>query len=111
MEKKLIPAPIDGKNVTSDWIDEIFDDGNCTRGGRNMVTGFIGGSVCCCWITGHLIFWQIAQDFANNAGCCYDLLLKRLKKHDDDENLVVKYDTSMKKEKLLLLQKFYFKDE
>lgn len=110
MEKKLMPAPIDGKNVTNDWIEEIFDDGNCTRGGHNMMTGFVGGSVCCCWITCHLIFWQIVQDFAKHADSCYELLLKRLKEHDTPP-LVVKYDTSLKKEKLMLLQRFYWEDE
>lgn len=26
MKQKLIPAPLDGKNVTTEWIEELFDD-------------------------------------------------------------------------------------
>lgn len=109
MEKKLIPAPIDEKNVTSDWIEEIFDDGNCTRGGRNMVTGFIGGSVCSCIYKGNHILWQINKEYADNAEKSYDQLIKRLKEHDTPP-LVVLYDTS-KREELFLLQTFHWKDE
>ncbi len=109
MEKKLIPAPLDGKNVTTDWIEEIFDDGNCTYDGKETYTGFVKGSVCCCIYHGYHIIWHINKDFAANAKQSYEELIKRLKEHDTP-SLVVKYDTSMKKE-LFLMQKFYWEDE
>ena len=28
-EKELIPAPIDNKNVTTDWIEDVFDHQSC----------------------------------------------------------------------------------
>lgn len=110
MNTKLIPAPIDDKNVLTDWITEIFDDYDCTSDGYRMFTGFILDSACSCRIIGNLLFWQIHQEFAADAGRSYDTLLKRLKEHDSPP-LVVKYDTSMKKEALILVQKFYWTDE
>lgn len=109
MSKKLIPAPIDEKNVTSDWIEEIFDDNNYTYDGRNMYVGFVMGSVCCCMYHKNRIFWQIVQDFAKKALESYNELLRRLREHDEPP-IVVKYDTSLY-DRLLLLQQFYFEDE
>lgn len=106
MEKKLIPAPIDGKNVTTDWIEEIFDNcGDCVRNG-NKFTGFVKGSVCCCQHLSNNLFWHINKDFAENAKDSWDELIRRLKEHDTP-SLVVKYDESMKDD-LLLLQRFFF---
>ena len=106
MEKKLIPAPIDGKNVTTDWIEEIFDNcGDRVRNG-NKFTGFVKGSVCCCQHLSNNLFWHINKDFAENAKDSWDELIRRLKEHDTP-SLVVKYDESMKDD-LLLLQRFFF---
>ena len=38
---RLIPAPIDEKNIVSDWIYEMFDMGSCIVDGVTYV-GFIG---------------------------------------------------------------------
>lgn len=42
MEEKLIPAPIDDKNVMTDWIAEVFDDSFCVADYKNnQILGFI----------------------------------------------------------------------
>ena len=109
MEKKLIPAPLDEKNVMTDWIGEIFDDYDCTYDGKRTYTGFVKGSVCSCMYHNNHIIWQINQHFSVDAKLSYEELIKRLKEHDTPP-LVIKYDTSMKKE-LFLLQKFYWEDD
>jgi len=106
--KKLIPAPIDEKNVTTDWIEEIFDNGDCARY-LNRRTGFVFGSVCSCIYKGNHILWQINKEYADDAVKSYDQLIKRLKEHDTPP-LVVLYDTS-KREELFLLQTFHWEDE
>lgn len=109
MEKKLIPAPIDNKNVTTDWIEEIFDNfGDCISSG-NKFTGFVKDSVCCCEHINNHLFWHIPQNFAKDAKASWDELIRRLKEHDTPP-LIVKYDESMKDE-LLLLQSFYWTND
>ena len=107
MEKELIPAPIDNKNVMKDWIEEIFDDYDCTYDGKNKYTGFVKESACSCIYMNNNIFWQIHQHFSKDALSSYQELIKRLKEHDTP-SLLVKYDDSMKSE-LLLLQRFFFR--
>lgn len=106
--KKII-APIDNKNVTTDWIEEIFDNcGDCVRN-DNKFTGFVKDSVCCCEFINNHLFWHIPKDFAKNAKESWEELIKRLKEHDTPP-LFVKYDDSMKDE-LLLLQSFYWLED
>lgn len=108
-EKSLIPAPIDGKCILADWIEDVFDNyGDCVRTG-NIFTGFVKDSVCCCRYFNNHLFWHIAQDFSKNAEESWNELIKRLKEKDSPE-LVVKYDESMK-DKLLLMQSFYFRPD
>lgn len=107
MEKDLIPAPIDGKNVMRDWIEEIFDGCDCTFDGKNQHTGFVKGSACSCIYLNNNLFWQLHQNFCRDASSSYEELVRRLKEHDTP-TLVVKYDDSMKSD-LLLLQRFFFR--
>lgn len=111
MKEKLIPAPLDEKNVTTDWIDDIFDDSRCIQNGSGTYTGFVEDSVCSCLVGRHTIIWEINSNYSRDAEKSYNELEKRLKAIDNENpDLVVKYDTSMK-EMLFLGQKFYFKDE
>lgn len=108
--EKLIPAPLDEKNVTTDWIDDIFDDSNCTCNGSTY-TGFINDSVCSCLVGRNTIIWKIDKDYAKDALGSYNELQKRLKVLDgENPGLVVRYDTSMQ-EQLLLGQRFYWAEE
>lgn len=113
MSKKLIPAPLDGKNVTTDWMEEIFDGYNyvpCERDGM-ILTGFVANRPVTCYISDNMLFWHIDKwmcgVFALNDA--YDELIRRLKKLDSPPSppLVVKYDTSMRDEQILL-QQFFF---
>lgn len=47
---KLIPAPIDERNVTSDWIYEMFDLGDCVDDNGTYV-GFINHVPALCQVT------------------------------------------------------------
>ena len=108
MSTKLIPAPIDNKNVTQDWIEEIFDDGNCTWSGNKCV-GFVKGSICGCVFSGNIVAWKIIDEFTWYAQPSFDELERRLREHDAD-GLVVEYFKSRDCE-YQLTQRLYFKDE
>ena len=108
--EKLTPAPLDEKNVTTDWIDDIFDDSSCTCNGSTY-TGFVKDSVCSCLVGSNTIIWKIDKDYAKDAMQSYKELQERLKVLDgENPGLVVRYDTSMQ-EQLLLGQRFYWADE
>lgn len=112
-EENLIEAPIDEKNVSSDWIEEVFD---CVwRGGRqaNTYTGFIGHCLVSCKYSGNKLHWQVESQFFNvgeDILGAYNELRRRLTVRDqEDQNLVVKnyyYD-----KEFVIAQHFFFKED
>lgn len=112
MKTKLIPAPIDEKNVTSDWIEDVFDD--CVRNGDKFV-GFIGECVVMCECRNYYIDWKVEQECFNRQTSkrmeTFTELKKRLKNMDEeDQNIVVKY-LPFGEGVTALTQQFYFRDE
>lgn len=53
----LIPAPIDDKNITTDWIEEIFD-GQCCCQNNGTYIGFIKGLPIKADIKDNQIYWS-----------------------------------------------------
>ena len=105
MEKKLVPARIDEKNIPSDCTEGIFEDCDCTCSG-NTLTGFINGVACTCTYQRNHIYWEIHKFFGGNDKI-YNELVKRLQERDVVPHIVVKYDDSLSKE-LMLKQSFFF---
>lgn len=114
MEEKLIPAPIDEKNITSDWIEDIFD--NCCFGGKknNIYVGFIKNCVVLCEYNDNVINWKVESECFNKEEArksAFNELRKRLKTIDKESfDLVVKY-SPFDKDVTCLTQSFFFKDE
>lgn len=105
-----IIAPIDEKNVTTDWIEYVFDGADCVRR-ENMFTGFVKGSACSCVYYKNRIFWEVHHNFCKDAIASYDELIRRLKECDKDtETLIIEYNESMR-ENLILGQAFYWKED
>ena len=85
MAKEIILAPIDQKNVMSDWIAEIFDDGDCTSDGGNKLVGFIKGyPVYAKWFSNQ-IWWNFVQ--GQDTGACKELI-RRLDEHEDPKSVL-----------------------
>ena len=98
----LQPAPIDEKNVTSDWIEDVFDD--CVECGHSMV-GYINGIPVFAHWQDHFLTWEVVgtkeiQETSNE-------LKRRLAEYEKDE------DSSIMSNRLtcgyLTTQAFYFK--
>ena len=112
-EEKLIKAPIDEKNVSSDWIEEVFD---CVwRGGKeaNIFTGFIGQCLVSCKYSDNMLYWQVESQFFNVGedihGTYSELRMRLMVRDKNNQNLVVKnyfYDR-----KFVIAQHFFFKEE
>ena len=61
-EDKLIPAPIDGKNIMEDWIEEIFD-GQCCCQSKDTYIGFINGLPIKADIKDNQIYWSMLRSY------------------------------------------------
>lgn len=73
--KKLIPAPIDGKNILTDWIDTMFDNGrSLCNDAETCIIGFINdiNAQCCKWGDNELMWFcgseEGAKDVADRLG-------------------------------------------
>ena len=112
--ERLIPAPIDEKNITSDWIEDIFD--NCCYGGKknNIYVGFIRDCVILCEYHNNIINWKVESECFNGKSAredAFNELRKRLEILDkENDGLVVKY-SPFSEGVLCIEQRFFFKDE
>ena len=100
-----LKAPLDGKNVTTDWIGDVFDNCEYTIDGQSIV-GFIGHSpVFAAWHDNDIV-WKSILGNEN----CMELLEKRLAAYEDDENSNI-CSECRRITPMVLLQLFYFKED
>ena len=57
--KKII-APIDEKNVCTDWIEDVFDDLSCVKNGRQAM-GFINDAPVYTYWEKNCITWRCVE--------------------------------------------------
>ena len=110
MAKNRMIAPIDEKNVTSDWICEVFDDCECTQTQKKSMCkycGFIDGEVVMCsyHIGNNEIVWYCLSE---NPGDEQTTLIKRLQSWESEESTIF---SEIEKKGNTISQRFYFKDE
>jgi hypothetical protein len=108
MDKRLeLPAPIDGKNVTTDWIEDIFDNLSCVKK-QDCAVGFINDQpVLAAW-SGNYLVWKFLELETIKDSVPLAELRKRLEKyHDPERDLEEKFAIIGN----LLLQQFFWKDE
>jgi hypothetical protein len=80
---RKIAAPIDGKNVSIDWIDEIFDGCFCTMCGRQAVGFVLENPVYVYW-ENNQIFWKPVDGLS--AKKTITEIKDRLKYLEDNQN-------------------------
>lgn len=109
--KNLIPAPIDDKNITTDWIEEIFDDQSALRSKHGFM-GFIAGVGVVCYIKGNKLQWMLIHggyyESENDRRKALDTLYKRLQEKDKDNE---EYDITTEYYRIGLIglsQSFYW---
>ena len=113
MDKNLVPAPIDNKNVTTDWIPEIFDFGDCTtvncKDSQWRVCGYVNCELveCIYYHGGNKVYWSIYALYSVLDNTKAELM-KRLKKYETDEsNIYSEFD----EKETSVCQKFYWKED
>ena len=107
MEMKMIPAPIDEKNVTSDWIEDVFDGSNCVCN-DNTLLGFIKDCPVIAAYYNNVIVWKFINESSEKT---FDGLLelkKRLDEYDKENHELV---TVAKVIGSILIQRFYFTND
>lgn len=98
-----IIAPIDEKNVTSDWIEGVFDNFDFTMGNRQAV-GFVNRvPVLVEWSDNYMV-WQSIPGGDN----CLNELEKRLSEYEDSESSLYSVRRRIGN---CILQSFYFRED
>lgn len=78
----LLPAPIDGKSVTTDWIEEIFDH-QTAAWGKGCMVGFINESPVMATWARNVLTWQFLNVASIKSSKELEVLKKRLSVFDD----------------------------
>ncbi len=93
----LIPAPIDGKNIITDWIEAIFD-GQCCCQNNCTYIGFIKGMPIKADINDNQIYWSLLRSYVCSKSPSkvevHDMITerdKRLRYLDDNKRIHVTY--------------------
>ena len=100
-------ALIDGKDVTTDWIEEVFDNFECIKRKKEFL-GYLMGNVlyAVCW--GNMITWEILD--GNEKDFAFDVLKHHLEGLESDEqNIYSEISANLKNH--TIIQKFYFKED
>lgn len=106
-EQSLIAAPIDNKNVTTDWIEDIFDNQNCTWGNK-MAVGFIKDTPVIASWHDNVLIWTFPTVVSIEESGHLAELMSRLKEYNDaNPELWEAYDGF----KNFLMQKFYWDND
>ena len=104
-KEKLIPAPLDEKNVTTDWIEELFDDQSVIYG-KNKKIGFMANAAMQASWSGNMLVWQVLDGDAYRA---FMKLNERYKERypDEESPFIVEKQRSTG----MLVMRFYWKPE
>ena len=105
MTKKLIPAPLDEKNVTTDWIEEMFDDQSALYG-KNKMLGFMAGAAMQASWSGNMLVWKVLDGDGYQAKM---QLLKRYRERYPDEESPFIVEKQMPTD--MIVMRFYWKPE
>ena len=107
MEKKI--AKINGKDISTDWIEEIFDEFlRYGDSGKNYL-GVIQDVPCGCIVSSYAIVWWMDINF--KAVKAYNELHRRLcKKDEQDDNVFSEFKTRPTNENYIFSQTFYWRN-
>jgi hypothetical protein len=106
-----VPAYIDDKDVTTDWLDNIFDTLDFLYSTRRQI-GIVAGCVVSVSWHSNVVEWQVSKDMGGDYNSAYLILEERLKSMESKEQNVyseIKHEND--NGKLCIWQSFYFRDE
>ena len=108
-EKDLRPAMINGKDVTTDWLESIFDN-DCVATDGNMMIGFINHKAVQVSWERNKLSWLVSNEFGVGDPTFTLLMLRErlIALETEEQNVfsIITYDFGGNE----LRQKFYFKE-
>lgn len=110
MKKKAIPALMDEKDVTTDWIENVFDDWNLAYSTRK-VAGFISDCVVLAKWSQNEITWIVSKEMGGDYVSAFKILEERLKAFESEEQNVFSIIEHEADDRYCLYQRFFFRDE
>lgn len=110
MREKRIPALLNEKDVTTDWIDSVFDSPNLIYDTRKVV-GFIKGCVVMASWSYNVVTWHVSKEFGGDHVSAFLILEERLKAWESEEQNVYSDIEHEGCSRYVLTQTFYFRDE
>lgn len=99
-------APVDGKNVTTDWIESIFDEGNYVQNTKGSeYAGFVSDKLVIAYISDNTIVWRAYWYDENTT----QEIIKRLEQYEtDDSDLYSEMDVA---DGISVTQYFWWKND
>lgn len=108
MEK--VKAMVDGKNVTTDWIESVFDSDSFAYDVRTIV-GFINRCVVEAKWDENKVTWTISRELGYGKPLdALFILDERLRKFEDEEGGVFSKLDMSNIPSFQIIQRFYFKE-
>lgn len=105
INKELLSAPIDGKNVTTDWIEEVLDF-QTGLFGKGCVVGFVSESPVIATWSDNVLTWRFPNMVSVQSSKELKVLQERLGYYDDlNTDLISEYSV----EGNALIQKFFWR--
>ena len=110
--KNLIPAPLDEKNIVTDWIEDVFDYQTAVSN-NGIYLGFVDDIPMRCDIMGNKAHWMIAfggyvslsEDARRSALNELKRRLQVIDQDNEDNGIVVDYNDIVL---VGIIQSFYF---
>ena len=110
MGEKKLPAMLDEKNVTTDWIEEIFDDWQLAHGQHRLV-GFICGCVMSARWYRNMVEWLVSKDMGGDYVSAFCILEQRLKARESDDQGIYSVIEHEGEGRYCIRQRFFFREE
>ena len=104
---KKIKAPFDGKNVTTDWIEDVFDNQTCLFGNKKNAIGFINGEAVLVAWSDNILLWKFTEQPCIDSGNLAVLKDRLSRFADTDSNLVDESKVIAN----IYYQQFYFTED
>ena len=110
MRENLIPALLDEKDVTTDWIESVFDDWHLAYG-IHRVVGFVSGCLVSSKWYGNTVEWLVLKETGGDCASAFLILEERLKAFESEEQNVYSEIEHEGEGRYCIFQQFYFRGE
>lgn len=110
MREKRIPALVNEKDVTTDWIESMFENYTVIYD-KNRAIGYVEGCVVMVSWSYNVVTWHVSKEFGGDYVSAFKILEERLKGMESEEQNVYSDIEHEERGRYVITQSFYFRDE